>query len=118
MSAQTGDCIQTRTFAIVGSSSGRGFKKQLDQAFLNSETIQVYPNPVTSNQVLIELPADLTLEAPLLLKVRDMNGKIVSELTSVEHIISLNTQNMSNGIYTIFIQSKDSIVTKKVIIQR
>jgi hypothetical protein len=113
LTAQTGSCVQTRTFAIIGS----GFKKQQESAILNSDAVQIYPNPATSNQVLIELPKNLIVDAPLSIKVRDVDGKIVSEFTSIEPTIALNIQNISNGIYTIFVQSNDNIVTKKLIIQ-
>jgi len=67
------------------------------------KNIKIYPNPTTS-----EINIDAKQEIKNI-KIIDMLGTIVINLnSSIKHSLTINTKNLSQGIYNILINDKDS----------
>ncbi len=80
---------------------------------------QVDPNPVLSgNQITIQISVQNNLDAEI--NVTDITGrhliKTSERLRSGSNSISLNTQNLQQGIYIVSIQTKEGILSEKLII--
>ncbi len=87
-----------------------------------SFNLEVYPNP-TSSSVNIDflLDGDEKIEIGLY----DINGRLLSTLVNEfltegyhNQTVQLNNMNLKSGIYLVVFQSKDNLVTKKLIYQQ
>ena len=100
----TGEPAVLRTSTTASLTGGRG------------EGIQLYPNPVPKgNSFYITLPAAAAADGPVILTVRDINGKplLMRQLTAsgpVQH-------NLPSGMYFVTILSRGITTTKKLIIE-
>jgi hypothetical protein len=79
--------------------------------------VQMYPNPATAQDFVITLPQNVALNSPILIELKDINGKTIRQLESKERTTLLNIENIPNGLYLIFIQTGDATITKKLTIQ-
>jgi hypothetical protein len=111
LTAQFGGCSITKNFVLVGG----GFAPQKQNVDL--EATQIYPNPVTVQDIVVELPREMDLQHPVWIQLKDIHGKTVRTLESKEHNILLNIQNVPNGIYMVLIQTGETSITKKLTIQ-
>ncbi|MEX1193348.1 MAG: T9SS type A sorting domain-containing protein [Brumimicrobium sp.] len=88
-----------------------------DEEF-EKNSVKLYPNP-TSESATVSY--SLKSESPVSLEVRDLTGKVVykSEETNQlagSHKMKINTSNLSNGMYTYTLVSKDIKVTNKFVV--
>lgn len=72
------------------------------------EQFSVYPNPANE---IVNISSSSAIER---LEILDMNGRIVKEAESTN---SINVKGMTPSIYTLRIQTKDGIATKRLMIQ-
>jgi len=84
------------------------------------ETVSIAPNPSMDKS---ELKFVLATEEKVSITVSDITGKAILNvyegmLAGGEHIISLNTNNVSSGIYFINIHVAGGEINKKLIIQK
>lgn len=75
-----------------------------------SNVISVYPNPF-NNQVNINNETNVNLDITIL----DITGKIVSSEKSNEKLISMNTNELAQGVYIVNIKSNNLSATYKLI---
>jgi len=76
----------------------------------------LFPNPA-SNWVTIELPLDV---APVVVKITDVNGKLILNTTVNRPIYIWETDQLPNGVYLINIKTEVNgyeLGTEKVTIQ-
>jgi lysyl endopeptidase len=111
LTATTGTCVQTRTFAVVAG----GYSRENGQNPLID--VQMYPNPATAQDFVIMLPQNIEINSPVWIELKDINGKTIRQLESKERTTLLNIENIPNGLYLISIQTGDATITKKLTIQ-
>jgi hypothetical protein len=118
--------LQATSTASTGASfSGPQFTgqvlavKNLTSGILNS--FIVYPNPATSNT---SISFNISEKNKISVTVYDILGNVVSNLSQSNdfekgnNTISLNTSNLSSGVYTISLDINGSKETKKLIINQ
>ena len=80
---------------------------------IDGDHFTVYPNPASTS---ITISTDATLlNSPY--RITDAQGKLVMEGT-LNSTTVLNTDQLSNGQYTLTIISEDTVITKPLIIQK
>lgn len=80
---------------------------------VDESLINFYPNP---SKGIFQYPNESNV--PWTIQVYDAQGrKLVTQENQTENPISLNLQSYSAGMYTIVMQYKSSIVTKKVMVE-
>jgi hypothetical protein len=99
---------------IMNSAGGAVPLGIQDHAALNG--VSVYPNPANASA---NLELNLLNSDNVTVEMFDMTGKLISsenkgELAAGQHIMSLNTANLSNGMYFVKITAGTSVVTTKV----
>ncbi len=75
----------------------------------STETIKVYPNPFTNEVLIDNIPENSVL------RLVDMNGKIVYQSVENESQTLINGEYLSNGLYFLHIQTKNSTIKHKLI---
>ena len=79
-----------------------------------SNSIQIFPNP-SNSLTSIKLSGDW--DAIVLLKVFDVQGKLVFEESNNVPTIELSTENYADGMYFIELSDQNTTIMKKVTIQ-
>lgn len=98
-----------------------GFTGVNEVSALVANSFVVFPNPATSN---VSISFNIAEKNKVTITVYDILGNIVSTLSQNNEFekgnntISLNTSNLSSGIYTISIDINGSKETKKLIINQ
>ncbi len=86
----------------------------LNQSYLDSESILVYPNPA-NNLVKVDIKRNYT--GMLTWRIVDITGKFIEEGSIANQAqFELNTQWYANGIYLLEVKTKDYAATKKLLI--
>lgn len=75
--------------------------------------IQVYPNPAHTN-LHVNLPDSIDVTNAKII-IRDITGKKVSELLTVNKINIINIENLNNGTYTVEIIDNKRRIIKKIV---
>jgi len=79
------------------------------------QSVQIFPNP-TANHFSVKFDTDIKSVKIIMI---DYTGKIVHSISSNQpQTIDVNTSGLSDGIYTIQIQSDDYVLTKKLVIAK
>ncbi|HEB62260.1 MAG TPA: T9SS type A sorting domain-containing protein [Bacteroidetes bacterium] len=76
---------------------------------INNAEVKIYPNP-TSGVLYIETP----VENDYLLKLYDINGKLIKSQNINSGNYKLQLEHLNSGIYFIKISSKDRVIIKKI----
>ena len=84
-----------------------------DTAFSN---LKIYPNP-TTGIVNIDL-GNQNLESNSIVKLYDIQGRIISTKEMISTIDNINISNLSDGVYLITIENGSSKTTKKIVLTR
>lgn len=87
-----------------------------EAAFANG--VQVYPNPVTSNQFFVSLPAGL--EGNVTLRLVNLIGQEVysNEIKAVGNVVSVQPgKTLQSGVYLLNISDGKETTTKKLIVK-
>lgn len=80
-----------------------------------SATMQIFPNP-TINHLTIALGSN---NKKVDVTISDITGKIIYSTTASDtQNIEVNTEDFAEGIYVVVIQTADSIVTKKLVVEK
>ena len=90
---------------------------------INESKVQLYqnsPNPFTTNT---SIKYFLTASTTVRLSVIDINGKEVMVLKNAlqdkgEYSVSLNASSLNNGIYVYRLQTSDTIITRKLVVNK
>jgi hypothetical protein len=87
---------------------------------LNEVQLKVAPNPATTSAII---SFSLPVAGKVSLKLYDINGRLINVLSDKElkegiHQITLNTRELSGGIYTIRMQTHNSFQTGKLVVVR
>ena len=98
-----------------------GWTVNTDQVQTGVESINVYPNPVSSNSdLLVEINAmdhsDASVEVYNSLGQRVMNSQIVSLIPGA-NVQKLNMQGLSKGLYMLHVTSNGQTHTQKIQVQ-
>jgi len=84
-----------------------------------NSSISVYPNP--ANNVL-NLSIESVCNSKANINLIDISGKVVfafnKEITEGSNIVSLNTDNLQNGLYILKVKNGTTIYNEKVLIQK
>lgn len=88
-------------------------ENSLDDASLSFE---IYPNPASSDYATVRFSKKVDLQN---IKVLSMDGKVMNEAVEYESekIMRINTSDLVNGIYFLQFFTKESVLTKKLIIK-
>jgi hypothetical protein len=111
LTAQFGNCSTTKTFVVVGG----GFAPQKQDVDLG--VIKIYPNPATTQDIVVELPRTIDLQQSVHIELKDVSGRTIRNYEVKEYNALLNIQNIPNGVYMVFIQTGAYSITKKLTIQ-
>ncbi len=89
--------------------------------FNNNNSVSIYPNPVSENQVQISVETGKSTE--LQVSVYDIIGKKISgqyfgRKDAGLHQLSISTENLTSGIYLIEVNAGDSKTTKQLIVKQ
>lgn len=84
-----------------------------DTTFSN---LKIYPNP-TNGIVNIDL-GNPNLDSKSIVKIFDIQGRIISTKEMINTIDNINISNLSDGVYLISIENGSSKTTKKIILTR
>lgn len=78
----------------------------------NTKVFQIYPNPVsgTLNIKDIALGANIT--------ITDISGRVVYTSTASNELMSISTENWSNGLYLIQTELNGAVQQEKVVVQK
>ena len=80
--------------------------------------LNVYPNP-SNGEFVIEFNADEPQK--LSIKIYNANGSLVYTIDELnftgQYKENINLNNVSDGIYTIFISDKENVITRRVVIE-
>jgi hypothetical protein len=80
----------------------------------NKNAISIFPNPAKESINIVS-----KLQTGFQFLITDVSGKEIEKGISKTNSISLNTQNIANGVYNVSIFSENKIVkTKKILIQK
>lgn len=78
-----------------------------------TKNIKVFPNPANQN-VMIQIPKSID---PVTLKVMTQQGNCVKTLHKLsDQVIALNIENLTKGFYILTLYSRDTIYSKKLIV--
>ena len=83
-------------------------------------TLAVYPNPASAQTNIL---LDLNSDENVVINVYNTLGQIVytennGKLSVGEHLVSINTENFTNGIYNVTVSTGKGIISKKVTISK
>jgi len=83
-------------------------------------SISLFPNPATNE---VSLQFTLSEINDITIKVIDLNGKVIetqsfNNATTGANSITLNVSNYANGIYSVVLQSNETLTTKKLVINK
>ncbi|MBI2269242.1 MAG: T9SS type A sorting domain-containing protein [Bacteroidetes bacterium] len=100
----------------------RGINTRIDELVANENSFHIYPNPAQNEvNIKFEMPeaANLTIK---LFNVLGQEAESIAEQENYpagEHIVHLNTGNLSNGLYFIkLIDDNNKIQNGKIVIER
>lgn len=87
-----------------------------DDIYTDNDVI-VYPNP-TDNLVNIKFANPVNQE--VIIDIQNVQGQIIGtyRFDGIASDVELNTSNLADGVYFLNIQSENTILSKKVVIQR
>jgi Secretion system C-terminal sorting domain len=86
-----------------------------DIFYVNNKTIQIYPNPIRNSNML-NVKFALNMSAKI--NVYSLNGKLVlRDQLNNSKFKDINISNLSNGIYLLRLETDNSSITKKFIVQ-
>jgi hypothetical protein len=87
-----------------------------DILFINNKTIQLYPNPVRNTNVL-NVKFALNMSAKII--VYNLDGKLVlKDQLNNSKFKDIDISNLTNGFYLLRLETDNSSITKKFIIQK
>ncbi len=121
-------CYSTSSNSATGSTTGGAIgatfmcpdlTSDLPNIFIEDHRMSIYPNPV-SNEFSIKLMT--SINSDIHVSIIDMNGRIVFKNTHFgvsagNHQYSYNLPNSIKGIYILKVQTKEGIMTRKMIVQ-
>ncbi|MFN8252376.1 MAG: M4 family metallopeptidase [Ferruginibacter sp.] len=77
-------------------------------------TLRVYPNPVT-DVMNISVPG--AIDAKAILKVVDVNGKLVLQQQITSNIQAVNIAKLPQGVYLVKVENGGNVITSKIVKQ-
>ena len=102
-------------FATFGQSKITGFKESatgISQA-TNTGNLQIYPNPASDKVTIVYNNNG----APVTISLITTDGKTVKTLNMSGAQVELDVQNLQPGVYVLKMESDDSVVIKRLVIQ-
>ena len=114
-----GFIVDNNTGEIVNAAKSLDGPLGLQDLTSKGFSFDVYPNPTTTNS---SVRITLTQGAPVAVKILDITGKVLSNinyglLSSGDHLIPLETEKMSSGIYLVNVTVNKSVITKRLMVQ-
>jgi hypothetical protein len=106
--------ISIDDFLIRGPDVAAGVNENNNEIGLN-----VFPNPSVD---VAQVSYSLSAETSVIISIFDVTGKLVSSenkgtQSAGRHFSSINTAAMSNGFYTVTVQTENGISTSKLIVK-
>lgn len=112
--------LEKFSFGVIGSGSASNFL--LNESPMRSDaldegqfTVRIFPNPMASGKLIIEIHGGISENMTLLLY--DLNGKLLREQKILHALTELSRNNLKSGIYMLQLQSKTCTIRKKIMIQ-
>jgi hypothetical protein len=89
----------------------------LEDAESNSFGVSIYPNPASEE---VKVSFNLNGAASASVNVIDMTGKVVAsqEAAAGSNAVSINTSNLSAGVYSVSFTANNTTVTKKLVVKK
>jgi glucose/arabinose dehydrogenase len=88
-------------------------QKVIEESFnniLDDNDVNIFPNPA-GNQTTLNLNSK---EENTSLKIVDLNGRLILEQSIIPGDNLISTEKLSNGFYTLIVESKEGIIRKKL----
>jgi hypothetical protein len=82
------------------------------EKYLSSNSISVFPNPAQGFVTISELAIGSELS------VLDITGKVIFSTTVSANILTINTEDFTNGLYLIHLNHSGATSTKKLIVNK
>lgn len=106
--------IEIDDFMIRGTDQAAGVKEEKKEMGLN-----VFPNPSVD---VAQVNYNLDSETSVIISIYDVTGKLISSMdkgtqAAGRHFSMINTANMSNGFYTVSVQTGATRSTTKLIVK-
>ena len=103
-------CVSTDSSLCI---TGTGIKQRVSV----ENSIQIYPNPITDNSVLV-IPSALRNE-DVRIRIYDLFGREVKQMDIPKGVksVSFNKEGLSSGIYFMSIQQDNKVYSQKLIIK-
>jgi hypothetical protein len=109
-----GKSVAQTTVSVESSAGAVVFSVEIDGELLKitelSSSAKIYPNPA-NNQVRIESANDIES-----VMVYNMMGALVETVSTNGKIVSINTANLSNGVYFFNIRQSDGTVSNQRVV--
>ena len=90
---------------------------EIERNLSNISDFAIYPNPAVGQEFFVELPQTVHFDTDVMVKISDLNGKVLYESKMLDPRLPIDTQSFKNGIYMVSIVSKDYLLSKKLVIQ-
>ncbi len=101
----------TRDTVLVVSTT------ELGEMIAQNSNVAIYPNPNTG---IFDIVFGITGNYPVSIKLSDVQGRVVysNEFDTINNKLTINTSNLSNGIYTATIVTGGAIFNRKVVVSK
>ena len=109
--------IREEADTIVALIPSNAFKSTISRSFCNSDNpsenaLNIYPNPVSSDEITIESTIDSVNE----IKILDVTGKTFATYEVASTILKIKTDFLKQGMYLFEIKTKNQTYVKRVFI--
>jgi Zn-dependent metalloprotease len=109
--------VRTNASYAVWFANGSRTLTGVNEAFMDGNTILIYPNPFESMVTIDISNLQVNPTSPLKLEIIDQIGRklIQKAIPEFEEKVSLDLLELNTGVYNVKIMSENKIVTKKIV---
>lgn len=109
-SDSSADSDNASHYQIIPHSSG-----EQNKAIANASDIIAYPNPVVGDEFNVVIPDRYPVEQGINVKILNIMGSIVKEITAYNHLVSISTNDLPSGLYMVNIKGGDGLASTVMI---
>jgi Secretion system C-terminal sorting domain len=86
------------------------------KSVVHTNDVQIFPNPVSNEEVNIVLPLEYNIEQGVQITLTDITGKVIKTQAASSHTVMVPLNGIPNGIYLVSIKSYQGSVTKTLVV--
>jgi hypothetical protein len=87
-----------------------------NKSVVRANDVQIFPNPVSNDEVNIVLPLEYNIEQGVQITLTDITGKVIKTQTASSHTFMVPLNGVPNGIYLVNIKSLQGSMTKTLVV--